>query len=132
MTTHGRAYLLCAFTLLIGASAGCTRHQQPESAMPAPAAPMYLHVINENSLDMNVYVIRDGSWFRLGTVQTGTDHTFNVTQHAAGAFRLPIGLDPIGAAQRHVLEAAMIGPAETLEIVIQGFVAHSFWRIVRH
>ncbi|MEX2283414.1 MAG: hypothetical protein WEE89_13105 [Gemmatimonadota bacterium] len=100
--------------------------------MPAPAAPMYLHVVNENSLEMNVYVVRDGSWFRLGTVQTGTDRTFNVTQLAVGSFSLRVGLDPIGAAQRHVIEAAMIGPAETLEIVIQGFVAHSFWRIIRH
>lgn len=82
--------LLCIATL--AACAGRTR----EEGMPTPET--WVLVVNQNWLDMNVYVMRSSQRIRLGTVGGNRSQRFKLPDYLIfGATPIRFMVDPIGS-----------------------------------
>ena len=88
---------LLLFVVIVTA---CTARSR-EPAMPQPATTVL--VVNQNWLDMNVYVMRSGERIRLGTVSGGRTQRFELPRNLIfGITSLRFMVDPIGSSRTGV------------------------------
>lgn len=91
---------------------------QPENASPQEAT--VLEVDNQNSLDMNVYVVRtSGARERLGTATAHTRSRFNIPSRLIfGITPLRFQADPIGGRAAPVSQEITVQPGDTVVLRI--------------
>ena len=92
-------------------------------ASPAPPMPATLvRVANNNWSDVNVYAVRSGHRFRLGTVPSITERVFRLPAgFSTPGGELELLVDPIGSSLTHSTGRIMFNPGD--EII---------WRIENH
>ena len=91
---------------------------QPENATPQEAT--VLEVDNQNSLDMNIYVVRtSGSRERLGTATAHTRSRFTLPARLIfGITPLRFQADPIGGRAAPVSQEITVQPGDTVVLRI--------------
>lgn len=114
-----------------GGCARATGAGASEDALAAsPSDPVRVRVENHNWLDVDVYAVREGTKYRLGTVTSMTAHVFQLpaglfTQ--SGDFRLLV--DPIGSSEVFVTEPLLVGPGQQVDWSVENHLALSSYRI---
>ena len=111
----GRTFAWCAIVLLV---AGCA-HRPRVGDEPTPQAETALKVENQNFLDMDVYVRRQGQRIRVGTVPGLTTQTFMLRPDIVGnVSELQFEMHPIGARQNPISERITVHPGDVIELTI--------------
>ena len=114
---HSRRIVRCALVAAAFVGGGCHRREVGEPV--AMDAPVFVRVRNDAFLDANVFVVRSGQRYRLGTVGG----------HSTTLFRIPRGLvfgtttlgfvaDPIGASRTPVTEEISVSPGDEVTLQI--------------
>ena len=110
-----RSFAWCACALLV---AGCARRAK-SSGEYTPQAETALKVENQNFLDMDVYVRRQGQRIRVGTVPGLTTQTFMLRPDIVGnVSELQFEMHPIGARQNPISERITVHPGDVIELTI--------------
>jgi hypothetical protein len=113
---------------LLQASGCATVAHQGESSAAAGAA--LVSVRNNNWADMNVYLLRSGSRFRLGTVGAATSRTFRLPEATvASTPEVQLLADPIGGARAYVSPGILVGRGEQIVWTIENTLALSSLRV---
>lgn len=106
--------------LLLGASlapAACARGGR--SAAVAPEARTTVRVRNQGFLDMNVYVIRGGARYRLGTATGNSTSVFTIPASIVQPLTpLRFLADPIGGNRTPVSEEITVSPGDEVGLLI--------------
>ena len=114
--------LLCAGC----ASAGATH----DAAAPAFPHRTFVVVTNDNWLDVNVYALRSGVPFRLGTVRGLTsDRLALPSSLVAGGGNLRLLVDPIGSNEKYTTDMLAIQPGQWVDFRVGNRLAISSYAI---
>jgi hypothetical protein len=102
-----------------------------EDALAASeAAAVRIRVENHNWLDVNVYAVRNGTRYRLGTVTSMTKQMFRLPVAMvaqSGEFRLLV--DPIGSSEVYFTEPLLVTPGQEIDWNVENHLALSSYRI---
>lgn len=88
-----------------------------------------VRVTNNNWSDMTIYLVRDGSQQRLGSVPSQSSHTFVVPTHLIiSASRVHLLADPIGSSKTFLSPALMMSPGQKAEWQLENMLSlSSMW-----
>lgn len=107
---------LTATMILISTASGCA---SASTARAGTSEPVTLEVTNNNSLDVDVYVMADGFTTRLGTVTTAQSRTFRLPDTATSALSVRLIADPIGSLGGYFSDPVTgIGPGVTISLTV--------------
>ena len=111
-----RASPMVMLAILMTVYAGCKSSQDDPGPASAAAAGMTLHVQNHNTLDMRVFLLRDGQRQKIGTVPSMTGQIFEVSAaELGGALELRLLADPIGSQDSFSTQPIPIQPGAIIE-----------------
>ncbi len=98
--------------------AACSHRAQPGDD-PAPRTETALKVVNQNFLDMDVFVVRAGQRIRLGMVTGLSSRLFMLRPDIVGnANELQFELHPIGGRGNPRTETITVHPGDVIELTI--------------
>jgi len=121
----GRAAVLAA--LLAGAVA-CRGGPPVAEAPPRPAPPAaWVHVVNDNWLDIRVSAVRNGTLFSLGPVVTCTADSFRVPSSLVGTGTVQLRADLIGSRSFFLTDPIWLDAGTHIELRIANALAQSSW-----
>ena len=110
-----RTFAWCACALLV---AGCA-HRTRVGHEPTPQAETALKVENQNFLDMDVYVRRQGQRIRIGMVPGLSTRVLMLRPDIVGNIsELQFEMHPIGARQNPISERITVHPGDVIELTI--------------
>lgn len=113
---------LLAATLAAGGCAPMFNNSGAE-AMRAPAAAngeVLVRVRNHNWADMTVYVVRNGTRARLGTVTSMTESVFPVPRGFGMAHAdVQLLADPIGSNHGYRTDLILVSPGQTIDLTLE-------------
>ncbi len=113
--------------LALGTGACATAGGARRAAMDEPAT---VSVTNSNWLDMTVYVTRDGTRQRLGTVTSMQTRTFRVPKpFTLGNGNVRLLADPIGSEQAYATQPLVFNNGDRLDWKLENNLALSSYRI---
>ncbi len=119
-----RFALEAALVAAVGTGA-CAGGHASRLRMPGPARTM-VHVRNSNWADMDVYALRDGQRFRLGTVTGMGMADFEIPPALlSGSADLQLMADPIGSPQVHVSAPIPLRRGATIDLQLESNLALS-------
>jgi len=105
----------CAVALLV---AGCA-HRPRAGAEPTPQAETAVKVENQNFLDMDIYVWRQGQRIRIGMVPGLSTRVLMLRPDIVGNIsELQFEMHPIGARQNPISERITVHPGDVIELTI--------------
>jgi len=115
-----RSWLVVAGLLLAGT--GCSRHggaAAADSEAPHPSSrPVMVHVVNNYSLPMDVFVIGSGITHRLGLVTPGISRDFEIPQAQVDGESVEFQATPAGGGEGVRTVAVRFTRSDTLEFMI--------------
>jgi hypothetical protein len=101
------------------ALAACAPSAQPEG--PSGRQVATVRVTNHNWSDMNVFVIRNGTRMRLGTVTSMNTSTFRIPGTLMRSVSsLRIVADPIGSSSAYTSPELQVAPGQQVAMTVQG------------
>lgn len=103
--------------LLAVLSLACVHRNPNEEAVPR-AAPLTVHVKNENFLDMNVAVVVSGVTHRLGTVSGNGSSDFHISWNLVQSETFNMIASPIGANGTYVSVPLNVAQGQVIEMRI--------------
>ncbi len=106
--------VLAAATLL-AASTSCAK--RGVSSGPA-TQPIALDVTNENWLDVDVFVVRGTSRYRLGTVGGNGSATLSIPASVVVHGEFQLMADPIGSKDVYVTDRIAVGPDQMVQLTV--------------
>lgn len=110
------AGLLVFLACIAGCGARGETLGRPEASEAAPV----IRVVNQNLIDMEVYLTRDGTRSLLGLVTAGSTSTFPVPSDMIGAAGdLRLIADPVGSALDFSSERFQVDPGQVVEWTIR-------------
>lgn len=88
-----------------------------------------VRVTNNNWSDMTIYLVRDGTRHRLGSVTSQGTHIFAIPTHLVTTTgSLHLMADPIGSARTFVSSPILLSPGQTAEWQLENSLAlSSIW-----
>jgi len=101
--------------MLLAASASCAKHGV--SSGPA-TQPIPLDVTNENWLDVDVFVVRGTTRYRLGTVSGNSSATLSIPASVVVHGEFQLMADPIGSKDIYVTDRITAGPDQTVQLTL--------------
>ena len=105
--------------LLALALLGAACHHGATSAAPEPQAATRLKVQNQQFLDMDVYVLREGQRIRLGMVAGLSSQAFTIPADIVRSSpQLRFELHPIGGRGNPRTETISVQPGDEVELTI--------------
>lgn len=113
--TTSRAVIALLAALSLG---GCA------SAGGGPESPYAIVVVeNDNTATVNIYAIRNGSRFRLGTVAGLATQEFELRRHMMGsAGDLQLLIDPIGSPRNYPTQSIIVDEGDVIELRVSSFL----------
>lgn len=112
--TTSRAVIALLAALFLG---GC--------ASAGGAEPPYATVVveNDNTATVNIYAVRNGSRFRLGTVTGLATQEFQLRRHMLGsAGDLRLVIDPIGSQRNYPTQSIIVDEGDVIELRVSSFL----------
>jgi hypothetical protein len=82
------------------------------------SAPVSLTVTNQNWLDVDVFVIRGTTRYRLGAVGGNSSATLSIPTSLIVHGQLQLMADPIGSDDVYVTEMITVAPDETVQLTV--------------
>lgn len=113
--TTSRAVIALLAALFLG---GCA------SAGGGPEPPYATVVVeNDNIATVNIYAVRNGSRFRLGTVTGLATQEFELRRHMLGsAGDLRLVIDPIGSQRNYLTQSSIVNEGDVIELRVSSFL----------
>lgn len=106
-------------------------HQQDNGLLDAGVTQerTEVRVTNNNWSDMTIYLVRDGSQQRLGSVPSQSSHSFVVPTHLlVSAGRVQLMADPIGSSRTFLSPVLLISPGQKAEWQLENMLSlSSMW-----
>ncbi len=87
--------------------------------------PLFVDVVNHNTLDINVYTVHSGMRIRLGTVNALTVGHFRVAANQFGDGSLQLYASPIGATRGYLSETVYVTPGVVVTWTLQQVLSES-------
>ncbi len=116
-----------AATLLLSVSA----FAHPTSAPDTVTTPVSVHVVNNNWLDIRVYVVSGARTVRLGTVTSFTSVTFKVPRWAVLLHENLVFLaSPVGSRESHTSPPVLTSPGDVIEWRVENRLSSSTVRML--
>ena len=106
--------VLGAATLLAACASGANRGVSSE----LEAQPISLSVTNQNWLDVDVFVLRGTSRYRIGEVGGNTSATFSIPSSLIVRGEVRLMADPVGSDDRYVTETISVAPDEKVQLTV--------------
>lgn len=114
--------------LVVTFGAGCaTRGESPLRETEGPA---HLDVVSSHYNDVNVYLMLDGSWLRLGTVTGLTTERFEIPESALyrpGGFR--ILAEAIGSSAAYLSSRVLANSGDLVRLQLASVLSMSSWSV---
>jgi hypothetical protein len=126
--TTGAAIGLVIAMMACGGTAA--NHDMTPSARPNRA--VLITVRNDNWLDVNVYRVRSGAQFRLGTVSALSVGTFMVPEALVGGDALRLRIDPIGSNNVYTTDPIIVAPDQRVQLNVAERLSMSTFSIWNH
>lgn len=118
-------------TVVVAALLGACAPMAEQTASDTPInSKTQLVVDNQNWLDMNVYVVREGIGQRLGTVTSMTKATFRVPDaYVIGVSDLQVAARPIGSNEQFVSTNINVFPGSQINLQLQHVLSMSYYSV---
>jgi len=116
--------------MMLGVGAGaCATGGGAGRYIAAEAEGALVEVHNAHWQDINIYAVRAGTRFRLGTVLSNTTETFTVppAMLMPGDFRLLA--DPIGSSRTYLTDPLIVQPGQVIEFNVQNQLSMSSYSV---
>ena len=124
---RGKQFLIAAFSVFSGvalmSTTACSRTNTLGGEV-APANAIFVHVNNQNFLDMDVYAVGSGLATRIGTV-TGNSARDFVVDASMATTNFSIVATPIGGNGRASSGNIQVGPGQTVDFTIGSIMRNS-------
>lgn len=115
--------------MLALALAGCAG-QVKEWGQPSATAPVNVVIHNRNWATVNVFAVRDGSWARLGVVNTNGTQRSSLPQWAlSGGAMVRLKVEAIGSRETFVTEPIMVGGGQDIVLYVQPTLTLTSWAV---
>ena len=123
-----RLLAIVSLTSLPAAVTACAHRSapgdQPAAAARGPAA--VLRVINYNSSDVKIHLLRGSMRFRLGMVTSGGSATFDIPPDFLGHMGdVTLVASPIGSSEVYATPLLPISGGDVLQFTVEHFLAQS-------
>jgi hypothetical protein len=83
----------------------------------------YLHVVNQNWLDVNVYAISGSGRYRLGTVNSFTTRDFELPRWLIATHQeVTLVTDPIGSRVANVSNTVIFTPGDVIQLTVENAI----------
>jgi hypothetical protein len=127
--TTARNWIAGAIALTL-TSACSAAGSAPASGPLPPEEATTVEVANHNWSDMNVYAVRSGMRYRLGTVISMTTERFRLPPGAVSpGAELRLLVDPIGGTRTFNTAPIQVSPGQRIEFTIQNHLAISSYSV---
>ena len=110
---------------LLAACASCANRVAPGLA----AQPISLEVTNENYLDVDVFVVRGTSRYRVGTVGGNGSATLSIPGNVIVHGELQLLADPIGSSEVYVTDRISVAPDQVVQLTVASRVRMSSYAV---
>ncbi len=117
-----RSRLALLTVTAMAAAAGCYGHH---GAGWVETPPLFVDVVNHNTLDINVYTVHSGMRMRLGTVNALTNGHFRVAATQFGDGSLQLYAAPIGATRGYLSETVYVTPGLVVTWTLEQVLSQS-------
>lgn len=110
-----------AYVALLLLAAACSRATHAdESASPAADPPTTVKVVNDNVLDMNVFVVpNNGQRFRLGSVTGGHTQVFTIPRALVTyGSQLVFAIRPVAGSTIDRTETITVSPGDQITLMV--------------
>jgi hypothetical protein len=109
------------YLALLLVAAACSRTPRPEgSPSPAQDAPTTVKVVNDNVLDMNVFVVpNNGQRFRLGSVTGGHTEVFTIPKALVSyGSQLVFAVRPVAGSTTDRTQRITVSPGDQVTLMV--------------
>ena len=96
---------------------------------PRPNLRPVVVITNDHWYPVNIYHVRSGVRFRLGTVHTIGTEVFRLPAYAEADGTLQLLIDPLGSGNSYLTDPILIGPGQSVIFRVQTRLAASSWFI---
>jgi hypothetical protein len=97
----------------------------PARTQAQAAARIAVEVTNNNTLDVDVFVVAGQQRIRLGSVVTGQTQTFELPAQAANAGQVRLAADPVGSRNAYLSDPVSVADGQKIRFVVAPQIAQS-------
>ena len=108
-------FVVLGAATLLAACASCAKHGVSSELA---AQPISVDVTNENWLDVDVFVVRGNSRYRLGTVGGNGSATLNIPASVTVHGEFQLMADPIGSKDIYVTDRITVTPDQMVQLTL--------------
>ena len=131
MMRRTAATMMTGLVIAMMACGGVATHGDQDVTPSARVdRPVLITVRNDNWLDVNVYRVRSGAQFRLGTVSALGVSTFVVREGLAGADGLRLRIDPVGSSSVFTTDPILVAPGQHVELNVADRLSMSTFSVM--
>ena len=121
-----RSAIVLMLALALG---GCAR-QEKDWGQPSPTGPAGVVIHNRNWATVNVFAVRDGSWARLGVVNTnGVQRSALPHWAVSGGATVRLKVETIGSRETFVTDPIMVGAGQEIVLYVQPTLTLTSWAV---
>ena len=111
--------------ILAATSFACAHRNDVPQGQPAPDAAVTVSVENNNWQDVDVYAVRSGQRYRLGSVTTANTASFTLPRELVDAPDLRFQIHPIGGAQDFLSGRVIANPGDVIQLKVGNAITHT-------
>ena len=116
---------LTALSSVVLLNCGHGAAERTVDGVPAPNDAVTVSVQNNNWQDVDVYAVRAGQRFRLGSVTAARSGVFVLPRGVALAPDLRIQVHPLAATRDYISSKLSVNPGDIVEIVVNNSLQHT-------
>ena len=121
--------LLCLVPLTLPGLACAGSSSSQDDFTPRPNPQSVITVTNDHWYTVNVYHVRGGTRFRLGTVSTLRTETFRLPDFALTGSPLQLLIDPVGSGRAYLTDPILVGTGQSVIFRVETRLSASSWFI---
>ena len=118
-----------AFVLVLAAALSACAGRAP-AGQPAPPEPVSVLIENRNWATVNVFAVRDGSWSRLGVIQTNGKERARLPSWAlSGTGLVRLKVETIGTRETYITDPILAASGQEITLYVQPALRMTSWMV---
>ena len=110
---------------VVGVASGIAAAVVPARTQAQTTARIVVEATNNNTLDVDVFVLVGQQRIRLGSVVTGQTQSFDLPAQAANAGQVRLAADPVGSRNAYVSDPVSVSDGQRIRLVIAPQITQS-------